>query len=210
MKKLTRLFLAGSLFFSGNVFALDGVETLRAFFKDLKTLNAEFNQSVLNAQLSVTDLSSGTLYIDRPGQFRWDYKSPYEQEIVSNGKKVWIFDKDLEQVTVKPFDATMGNTPALLLSSNEALENGFLMRNMNQANGMQWVELVPKDADAGFTGIQLGFEKGELRQMHLSDNLGQTTQLVFSKVKRNLSLDNNLFQFNVPAGADVFDTTVSQ
>lgn len=208
MKVFLKLFFPVLLFFSPIVNAEPtAVEVLQNFFKNLKTLSADFKQSVENSQLSTVELSKGKLWIERPGKFRWDYKTPYLQEIVSDGKKIWIYDADLEQVTVKTIDQTLGNTPALLLSDNKPLTDSFTINEAGQFDGLSWVELVPKDTDAGFSSIRLGFDKQQLVEMLLKDNLGQMTMLTFKQVKRNKTVDAKLFQFTPPPGADVFDTS---
>ena len=177
------------------------------FFKGLKTLKADFTQSVENAQLSTVDQSSGTLWISRPGKFRWDYKKPYEQQIVSNGDKIWIYDTDLEQVTVQSAKSELGQTPAMLLSSNKPLEDSFSIKDDGELNGLHWIELGPKKNDAGFDAIRLGFKKGKLKIMLMQDNLGQITEIQFKLLSRNVPIDNSLFEFKVPEGVDVFDSS---
>lgn len=185
----------------------NATEILQNFFKDLKTLSAEFKQSVENSQLNTVELSKGQLWIERPGKFRWNYNQPYLQEIVSDGNRIWIYDADLEQVTVKAINQTLGNTPAMLLSDNKPLTDSFAIADAGNFSGMSWVELTPKDSDAGFSSIRLGFEKRQLMEMLLKDNLGQITMLTFKQLKRNEPVDKMLFKFTPPAGADVFDTS---
>ena len=177
------------------------------FFKNLKTLSADFTQTVQNAQLSTVDDSSGKLWISRPGKFRWDYKKPYEQQIVSNGEKIWIYDTDLEQVTLKNAKSELGQTPAMLLSGDRPVSESFSVNEIGKQNGLSWVELDPKSDEAGFTAIRLGFENTVLKMMLLQDNLGQITEITFNKLKRNPAIDNALFEFEVPDGADVFDSS---
>jgi len=177
------------------------------FFKGLKTLKADFSQSVQNAQLSTVEESTGTLWISRPGKFRWNYKTPYEQQIVSNGNKIWIYDTDLEQVTVKSAKNELGQTPAMLLSGNKPLDESFKVKDGGDTNGLHWIELGPKKDDAGFNAIRLGFEKDQLKMMLLQDNLGQITEIQFKSLVRNVPIDNSLFEFKVPEGADVFDSS---
>jgi len=197
------------MIFSGNAIAATAnvVDSLNLFFKDLKTLTADFEQVVENSQLNSTEKANGKLWIQRPGKFRWDYDAPYEQEIVSDGAKLWIFDKDLEQVTVKAVSASMGNTPAVLLSGAKPLAETFKIVPLDFGTRLDWVELKPKEDDASFTAIRLGFEATTLKIMLLEDNLGQTTRLVFSHLQRNPTIDANKFIFTPPAGVDVFETS---
>jgi len=190
-----------------SVFAGADTKIIDAFFKDLVSLSADYSQSVQNAQLSTIDRADGVLWILRPGKFRWNYTTPYLQEIVSNGKKIWIYDADLEQVTIKPIDETMGNTPALLLSSTKPISDTFTIHASQENFGLIWFELVPKETEAGFTNIQLGFKDNVIEEMLLKDNLGQVTRLVFKNVKRNPEINKQLFEFVAPPNVDVFDTT---
>ena len=184
---------------------------LNNFFTDLKTLTADFEQSVQNSTLNAAERASGTLWIERPGKFRWNYNTPYVQEIVSNGDKLWIYDADLEQVTIKKINKTLGNTPALLLSNDKPIDESFNILEMDKGHILDWVELSPKDDEAGFTRIRLGFGKvgmnKRLLEMVLEDNLGQTTRLVFLNLKRNEPVDSALFNFTPPKNADIFDNS---
>ncbi len=198
---------AALLLLSAPASAATGVAQLNEFFNGLKTLKADFQQTVADAQFATPQSATGTLAISRPGKFRWDYREPYQQLIVADGKKVWIYDVDLEQVTVKSLGETLGNTPALLLSSDEPLERNFSLKDLGDQDGLAWVELDPKDSDVSFSRIRLGFNGGVLRKMELLDNLGQTTLLSFKKVQRNPSLDAGLFRFAPPQGVDIFNAT---
>lgn len=182
-------------------------DLLNHFFTDLKSLSANFEQTVQNSQLNAVERASGTLWIQRPGKFRWNYDKPYLQEIVSNGDKLWIYDADLEQVTIKKVNKTLGNTPALLLSNDKPIDESFTIQQMDKGLSLNWVELIPKDSEAGFNNIRLGFNESHLREMLLEDNLGQTTRLVFSELKRNQSLSSELFGFIPPKNADIFDSS---
>ncbi len=185
----------------------DASKLLDHFFSDLKTLSADFIQTVQNAQLNATEYSEGKLWIQRPGQFRWNYEKPYLQEIVSNGEKIWIYDADLEQVTIKKIDKALANTPALLLSNNVALEDSFTIEKLSKRLGLNWIVLYPKNVDAGFSSIRLGFDKtARLAEMQLEDNLGQSTHMMFSNVVRNVVIDPNVFQFIPPKNIDVFES----
>ena len=193
---------------SGNLHAEDATKKLLDnFFNDLKTLSANFVQTVRNSQLNATEKAEGKLWIQRPGKFRWNYETPYWQEIVSNGKKIWVYDADLEQVTVKKIDMTLGNTPALLLSNDRPIDESFIINSVSSSMSINEVELIPKDSDAGFKRIFLLFSGGTIKEMQMEDNLGQTTLMVFHDLKRNSSLDDALFQFVPPKGADIFDNS---
>jgi outer membrane lipoprotein carrier protein len=149
------------------------------------------------------DEASGVLAIKRPNRFRWDYREPYEQVIVADGSRVWLYDSDLEQVTVRKLDDTLSATPAMLLSGEGNLEDNFTVTETVTDGPIQWVQMEPKRNDTDFKSVRLGFEGTTLRHMHLADKLGQTTRLEFTNVERNPVLDPSRFTFKVPPGADV-------
>lgn len=181
-------------------------EALTRFLNTLETLQAQFEQKLSNESGDLLETSQGEVHIKRPNQFRWDYQKPYQQLIVADGKKVWIYDHDLEQVTVKKFDEALGKTPALLLSSNrQAIEEDFFVIQMTSQTGQSRFELIPKDAQAQFESIQLTLQGDLLQSFELTDNLGQKTLIEFSQVKFNQPVDTQLFQFTPPAGVDVVE-----
>lgn len=178
-------------------------DKLENFYDNVKSMSASFMQVTLDTRFNNPQESTGRLVMQRPGKFRWDYKSPYEQLIVANGKNVWVYDKDLEQVTVNKLDAVIGNTPALLLSGNQSLEEKFNIVELKSSNGLDWVELLPKDTDTSFTSVRLAFGKTKLAVMELEDSFGQTTQLRFTDLSNNPDVDPALFDFKPPEGVDV-------
>jgi outer membrane lipoprotein carrier protein len=178
---------------------------LQVFLKVSKSLSADFKQVLINEAGNPTQTSYGVFYLQRPGKFRWDYKKPFQQEIVSNTGKVWFYDTDLEQVTVKKVDESLGSTPALLLSGDVSLEANYTMEGQGTDGDMQWVKLLPKSQDSSFKYVLIGLEKGTLAGMELSDNFGQLTRIYFSNVIVNAPLKQTLFEFKAPKGADVFN-----
>ncbi|CAK0762207.1 Outer-membrane lipoprotein carrier protein [Gammaproteobacteria bacterium] len=179
------------------------IDSLRAFLKDLTDLRADFHQVEYDEHQKEVRQSHGTLNLQRPGRFRWEYKSPYLQTIISDGKYVWFYDHDLAQVTVKPYTNALANSPALLLSSDTPLEHDFQIKEAGTRDGIEWIELRPQTSDAGFIKAEVGFIGKELRSMELLDNFSQMTRLTFSNLRRNLSLSADLFQFHPPPGVDV-------
>lgn len=177
---------------------------LKVFLKVSKSFSADFKQVLINEAGNPTQTSYGVFYLQRPGKFRWDYKKPFQQEIVSNSGKVWFYDTDLEQVTVKKVDESLGTTPALLLSGDVALEDNYTMEGQGNDSDMQWVKLVPKGQNSSFKYVLIGLSKGTLAGMELSDNFGQLTRIYFSNVILNAPLKQTLFEFKPPKGADVF------
>lgn len=180
-----------------------GVERVEGYLQNVQSLEGEFQETVLDESLKLVDEAKGKLYLQRPGQFRWDYSEPYFQSVVSNGKKVWVYDSELEQVTVKTLDASLDETPAMLLSSDQPVEDTFLVGDLVKNDGKDWVELRPKATEAVFASVRLGFAGDELDVMELVDNFGQTTRLTFSGVVKNPKLDGELFEFIPPPGVDV-------
>jgi len=188
---------------STSVFAGAGKDRLDAFFSDVSSIRADFKQQVLGNSESRLQETSGKMLLLRPGRFRWDYKKPYEQQIISNGKKVWLYDIDLEQVTVKTVDGVLGSTPALLLSSNTPIEQNFTVNELGEEQNLQWVELLPLDKESSFERLVLAFDKDNLVSMELHDVFGQLTRLIFTNIERNPIIDPEKFEFIPPEGVDV-------
>ena len=182
-------------------------ERLQAFFKEVQSLQGDFTQTVFDHDMKIKERIQGVFALQRPGKFRWDYEKPYRQLIVANGAKVWIYDSELEQVTVKKLDEAVGSTPAQLLSSSESLERNFAINEIGVQEDLEWVELTPRDKDSGFERIRLGFDQHDLRVMELKDNFGQTTRLGFSNLQHNPRLAAALFEFTPPPGVDVVGDT---
>lgn len=181
------------------------VQQLKTFLASSRSLSADFKQVLLNEQGQPVKTSFGVFYLQRPGKFRWDYQKPFSQQIVADKGKVWFYDKDLDQVTVKKLDESLGSTPALLLSGEVALEDNFIIEGQGKEGDMQWIKLSPKSEETTFKYILIGLTRGSLGGMELSDNFGQLTRIYFSKVLINPPLKQTLFQFEVPKGADVFE-----
>jgi len=184
-------------------YAGTGSDRLQLFFDHLTGLKADFTQTVIDAHSVTVQNATGTLQLSRPGKFRWDYRTPYEQLIVADGVKVSIYDPELEQVTVKLLDETIGNMPALLLSNEQPLADSFKITELGLKDNLEWVELDPKARDTSFEKIRLAFNEQTLQTMELADSFGQTTQLVFSHVQRNPEIDPAIFDFVPPPGVDV-------
>ncbi len=186
------------------VHAGPAVDRLHEFFKIVTSLRADFQQTILDANQKEVQSAQGVFVMQRPNRFRWDYTKPYEQLIVADGAKLWIFDKDLEQVTVKKLDEALGNTPALLLSGAQALDKSYkLVEISEERDGFKWVELVPTDPDTAFSRLRLGFGAKSIEAMELIDGFGQTTRLRFTHVEVNAKVNANEFKFTPPKGVDV-------
>jgi len=204
---MKRLILAVCIVLLAPVVHAGAVDKLRHFLDTTKTLRAEFMQIVVAKNGKKPQQSTGVVMLSRPGKFRWQIEKPYAQLLVGDGEKVWMYDPDLRQVTVKKVDAALGSTPAALLvgdsSGKNTLDKNFSLREAGEREGFEWVEATPKTPDSGFEKLQLGFEGNNLKAMELSDNFGQTTSLVFLHLESNPSLAPSLFRFTPPAGVDV-------
>jgi outer membrane lipoprotein carrier protein len=183
-----------------------GKRLIDEFLTEVVTLQAEFEQVLLDASGQVAERLTGTLEIQRPGRFRWTYEEPYEQWLVADGLNIWSYDVDLEQVTVKAQQDALSNTPALLLGgSADALEQ-FDYRGSYFEEATHWVRLHPHDADSGFARVELGFLDGVLHRMVFFDNLEQTTLIALREVRANEPIVSTRFEFAVPEGVDVVGT----
>ena len=181
------------------------IKQLKSFLASTSSLTAGFKQVTLNERGQPDQTSEGEFYLSRPGKFRWSYKKPFIQEIVSSVGKVWFYDADLEQVTVKKLDDSLGSTPALLLSGEIELEENFTLEQQGIDQDLLWIKLSPKNEDSGFKYILIGLNNGVLGGMELSDNFGQLTRIYFSEVKINPALESSIFEFTAPEGVDVFE-----
>lgn len=200
--KLT-IFISGVFLSLPGLLWASGKEDLNQYLKNTHTLKAQFEQTILDNKQRVLEKSSGKVQIKRPGRFRWEYEKPFSQLIVSNGKTIWLYDVDLEQVTVKPFDKQMGATPALLLSSDVSLDKQFRLKDLGKKEKLDWIQLSPKKEDLSFQVVRLAFDSSGPRVMELVDKMGQTTRLEFNQVERNPALIEQSFQFTPPKGVDV-------
>jgi outer membrane lipoprotein carrier protein len=180
------------------------VAQLKNFLTASKAFSADFKQVLINEVGNPVQTSYGIFYLQRPGKFRWNYAKPFQQEIVATGGKVWFYDVDLEQVTIKKLDNSVGSTPALLLSGQVSLEDNFTMEEQGTEGDMQWVKLLPKKQEGSFKYVTIGLEKGKLAGMELMDNFGQLTRIYFSNILINPPLKPSLFEFTPPKGVDVF------
>ena len=181
------------------------VTRLHNFLNRASSLQADFRQEVITEKGESGKQSSGVFLLQRPGKFRWDYTKPYQQEIVSNGGKVWFYDVDLAQVTARKLDKAIGSTPALLLTGEVALEKNFTIQSQDKDEGLYWIKLIPKEEESGFNYVLIGLDGDNLAGMELSDNFGQLTRIYFSNLKLGVKLDAAKFDFKPPAGVDVLD-----
>lgn len=186
--------------------ALGARARLEAYLDDAHTWQAAFEQTVLDDDGHVLEVADGRVYVARPGRFRWDYLTPYEQSIITDGRTLWIYDQDLEQITRRPVDGSLERTPAALLGERFDLDSRFTVTEMPDDGALAWVALAPREDDEQYQRIRVGFDGDTLVQMQLADSLGQVTVLRFTDIERNSAVDPGLFEFVPPPGVDIIDT----
>lgn len=179
------------------------------FLTDVTTMQGSFEQSLIDADGTVVEVTSGTLEIERPVRFRWSYSEPYEQWLIADGLNVWSYDLDLQQVTVKPQRDALANTPALLLGGAKDALAQFNFGGTTVDEVATWVRLEPKDENSGFKRIELGFIDGKLMRMMFFDNLQQTTLIALHDVTINEPIDAARFEFSAPDGVDVVGVPIT-
>jgi outer membrane lipoprotein carrier protein len=180
-----------------------GVERFREYLRSTQTARADFDQQVFDRDKKLVQRSRGSFTLQRPGRFRWSYAQPYAQLIVGDGKRVWIYDEDLNQVTVRAMAKALGSTPAALLAGAADVERAFELADAGARDGLEWVEAKPREREAGFERIRLGLGTAGVQAMELTDHFGQTTLLRFTNIARNPKVDPDAFRFIPPKGADV-------
>lgn len=179
------------------------VASLTRFLQQTQSAKARFSQVVMDRNYKKLHTSTGTMQFSRPGLFRWEYQKPYEQLIVGDGTRLWIYDKDLNQVTTRALAQALGSTPAALLAGSNDIEKSFTLASIGNQEGLDWMEATPKSAESSFQGVRLGFSKAGLEAMELRDSFGQITMIRFADVERNVKLPPEGFRFTPPAGAAV-------
>lgn len=180
-----------------------GADTLRAFLQETSAGKAHFAQIVVDKNLKQLQQATGTMQFQRPGRFRWQYDKPYEQVIVGDGERLWIYDKDLNQVTVRKLDRALGSSPAALLAGSNEIDKSYNITSIGKQEGLDWLEATPKSRENAFERIRLGFGGSGLEAMELRDQFGQATVIRFSSMERNPRLAPEVFRFAPPKGADV-------
>jgi outer membrane lipoprotein carrier protein len=183
--------------------AAGAIEQLRSFLAETHSARGDFTQRVTAGKKTTT--SSGTFEFDRPGRFRWTYTRPYQQTIVSDGQKVYIYDRDLNQVTVKNLTAAVPASPASILFGTGNFERDFEVRDDGERDGMAWVIAMPRTRESQFEAIRIGMKDAVPAAMQIADSFGQSTDLAFRRFERNPKLDAAAFRFVPPPGADVLE-----
>jgi len=179
------------------------IDQLRAFLTQTSSARGEFVQRVSARSGSAQPVASGRFAFQRPGKFRWIYEKPYEQVIVADGERLVLYDKDLNQVTIRKLGAALPSSPASILFGSNEFEKEFEVTDAGARDGLEWVRAKPRAKESTFELIEIGFRDGLPQAMRLADNFGQVTQLIFSKLERNPKLGTETFGFTPPKGADV-------
>lgn len=206
-RKPARIFarFAPFAFFALNAVSAEAaaLDKLKAFVEGTKSGRADFVQSVVSKSGRKPQNAAGQMMFSRPGKFRWTYEKPYYQLIVGDGERLWVYDRDLNQVSVKKLAAALGSSPAALLAGDNALEKNFELSEGGVRDGIEWVEARPKQSEAGFQFLRIGFVGDTLRAMELTDSFGQVTTIGFDNFERNPQLPATQFRFVPPKGADI-------
>jgi outer membrane lipoprotein carrier protein len=180
------------------------IEKLKTFINATRSAQANFTQEVLDQNGKRIQSASGVMQFQRPGKFRWTYQKPYEQIIVGDGAKFWLYDKDLNQVSVKKLDAALGSSPAALLAGSNEIERGFTLKENGNRDGLDWLQATPKGSDSSFSAVYMAFDaQAGLVIMELNDAFGHKTVLRFANMQANPKLAAGQFKFTPPAGSDV-------
>lgn len=189
------------------VSAAAALDQFKSFVATTKAAKGEFTQRQVkngDAAQKPASVSSGSFVFARPGKFIWAYEKPYEQLLQADGEKLYIYDKDLNQVTVRPLGDALGSSPAAILFGSNNLEQNFTLKEAGSRDGLEWLEATPKTRDTTFDRISIGLKDGVPQAMELRDSFGQVSQLSFGKFEKNPAMPAGQFKFTVPKGADVF------
>ena len=189
-----------------------GTEQLKAFISQVHSARGEFVQKEVKAPSKAQGAkptqggtSSGTFVFSRPGKFIWTYEKPYEQVLQADGSNLYVYDKDLNQVTIRKLGGALGASPAAILFGSNDIEQNFTLRDAGVKAGIDWLELRPKSRDTQFERVGIGFRDGNLEAMELHDVFGNVTLLTFTNIQKNPPLKADSFKFTVPKGADVIN-----
>ena len=207
---MLRPLLAAALLTLASLAHAESAEAALARFLDgVSTYQANFTQVQTDEKGLKIQSSSGTMALSRPGKFRWQYAAPAEQLIVTDGRKLWLYDEDLKQVTVRPAEEALQGTPAALLSQKKTLTETFTVNDAGDADGVKQLKLTPKSKDSDFQDVSLWLRGAAPVRMVFRDTLGGATDVRFTEARVNLKLDAKLFRFTVPKGVEVIDATAA-
>lgn len=179
------------------------MERLRNFLERVQSMRANFRQEISAGEQGVVQASRGTVVLKRPGRCRWDYLDPFKRVVVADGTRLWLYEADLEQVTVRPLAEGLGETPAGLLTGQGEMLDRFEYVSSWSGEGISWVRLKPKSADSDFDSVAIGFDGERPVQLELDDRLGQQTRVTFTDIEINVPVADAAFRFDPPPGVDV-------
>ena len=204
MRTSSIIVLLVSIFFTSmQSFAQTTEEKLYQSLHTLTSLSANFFQQVVDSEGEVIQEAKGIFELKKPGRFRWHYDPPYSQQIIADGKNLWLFDLELAQATVQPIEQALGSAPIILLTDLKPLADDFDIRDMPESFGLEWVALVSKVQDTEFYRIEIGMDGNVIREMKLHDHFDQKTIIRFSEVNTSANLPDTRFNFSIPEGVDV-------
>jgi outer membrane lipoprotein carrier protein len=183
--------------------AEDATARLERYLAGSGSLKAEFVQTQYTANGREQRRASGLFYLRRPDRFRWEYLAPEQQLIVCDGRDIWVYEQDLQQVTIRSLAQATGATPAMVLARSNAVGELFTVAESGTRDGLEWFRLTPRAADPEFRGLELGFRADDLRSMKFTDRLQQTTVIEFTALDRRARLADALFRYTPPKGVDV-------
>lgn len=186
----------------------NGSELLDRFLDETLTLRAQFSQELLDGDGNLVEAASGTFSLKRPNRFLWNYAEPFEQQVVADASNLWIYDVELAQITVSPLDGAIASSPAMLLSGDGQVRDGFEVTESFRDGPIEWIRLTPREQGVDFRLVQVGFDAGELAALILVDALGQATSIEFHEMIVNPEIEDAFFEFDPPAGADVIGEPV--
>ena len=201
--KVRAVVVIAVLCFVESINAQPAVDRLERFFEEVRLLEAKFMQKVFGEDGRLVQASSGRVQIMRPGRFRWEYRQPDAQLILADGEKLWIYDSELEQATVKTIETALGAAPIMLLTGERPLADEFEIKPVERRDGLEWVKLRPKVQDTEFSRVILGLDEEGVKRMILHDQFGQTTVIRLLNVRTNPELSPDTFKFDPPIGTDV-------
>lgn len=203
-KNKLRLVAGTALIVLAGAAQASALEQFKSFVAGTKSARGDFSQQqVRSTPGKVAPVSTGTFVFARPGKFVWTYQKPYEQLLQADGDMLYVFDKDLNQVTTRKLGNALGSSPAAILFGSNDLEKNFTLSEAGTRDGLEWLDAKPKNKDTSFEQISIGLKNGVPEAMDLKDAFGQTSKLRFTNFQRNPALAANFFKFEVPKGADV-------
>lgn len=176
---------------------------LEKFLDNASSISARFQQKLVDKYGYLLQQSAGSLSMQRPGKFRWDYILPYPQNIISDGKKIWMYDSELEQANVRPYDQLLASSPVNLLDKNQKLDIEFIVSAMPEEYNQSWIKLTPKNTESDFKEMQIGLQNGKIKTMRFIDNFEQKTEIEFEQLEVNPAFKKSHFEFIAPKGTDV-------